>query len=195
MECISYRWAPGIGDPTIFGWLTVLLYVVAAVLSFLKAREGFSNSHSGIVDQRFFWLGLSILLSLLAVNKQLDLQSLLTAAGRCLAHAQGWYEGRGAVQRGFILMLAVSALLGGSAVLWLMRGQINALRLPLLGTFLLVLFVLMRASSFHHMDVFINTQLLGLRLNWVVEIGALVLIILGARGRTPYQDKRANQSR
>jgi len=42
----------------------------------------------------------------LAVNKQLDLQSFLTALGRCDARLQGWYETRRPA--GYVLVRAVS---------------------------------------------------------------------------------------
>jgi hypothetical protein len=57
---------------------------------------------------RGLWLTLVPLLGFLAINKQLDLQTALTATGRCMAQAEGWYDNRALVQIGFIagLMLA-----------------------------------------------------------------------------------------
>ena len=185
VECVAYRWSPGIGDPSVFGWATVLLYVVAAALSFMRARDGFAGIDPAASAVRWFWLGTALLLGFLAVNKQLDLQSLFTAAGRCLAVEQGWYGQRRGLQQGFILGLIALAVLGGAAALWMLRGALMRLWLVLTGLALLVFFVLMRASSFHHMDIFINTRLLGLKMNWIVEMGALALIIIGALRRRP----------
>lgn len=76
--CVAERWSPVIGDPQITGWVTVAAYVVAALMSAavwlrLKGRRG-----------RVFWAMVALLLAALAVNKQLDLQSALTAAGVAL---------------------------------------------------------------------------------------------------------------
>jgi hypothetical protein len=38
----------------------------------------------------------------------------------------------------------------------------------------------MRAASFHHMDVFINHHWLGVRFNVLLEIGAIIVVIVGA---------------
>lgn len=104
--CVAERWSPAIGDPQITGWVTVAAYVVAALMSAavwlrLKGRRG-----------RVFWAMVALLLAALAVNKQLDLQSALTAAGRCLARAQGWYGERRLVQLGFIAVLGTVMLAG-----------------------------------------------------------------------------------
>ncbi len=183
VECISYRWSPGLGDPTIFGWLTVLAYLVAAVFSFQRARDEFAAIPPETGDLRFFWIAIAGLLFLLAINKQMDFQSLLTAAGRCQAQAQGWYGARRGVQAGFIfgLMIAGAGVFG--LALWALRRHIRQQRLVLAGLFILMVFVLMRASSFHHMDRFINTRIVGVRMNWLFELGALGMIIAGARKR------------
>ncbi len=55
------------------------------------------------------------------MNKQLDLQSMLTAAGRCLSQLQGWYDERRVFQRDFIIGLLITAGLFLALVLWLMR--------------------------------------------------------------------------
>ncbi|NNL87961.1 MAG: isopropylmalate isomerase [Marinicaulis sp.] len=180
IECITYRWSPAIGDPTIFGWLTVALYLAAAGLCFLRAKDGFSSEVAALGPQRFFWISLSLLLSLLAINKQFDVQSLFTTIGRCAAQAGGWYETRSDVQRTFVGIVALAALAVGTTALWLMRGFIREIPFAAAGFFILIIFVVLRAASFHHIDNFINTGLMGLRLNWLVEMGALGLIIYGA---------------
>lgn len=180
VECITYRWSPAIGDPTISGWMTVGLYLVAAGLCFLRAKDGFSGEVAALAPQRFFWILLSFFLFGLAINKQFDFQSLFTTVGRCAAQADGWYDNRGDVQRAFIGIVALAALLAGAAAFWMMRGFIREIPVAAAGFFILIIFVVLRAASFHHIDNFINTSLMGLRLNWVVEMSALGLIIYGA---------------
>lgn len=188
-DCIAYRWTPGIGDPSVIGWTAAGFYVAAAAMCFLRARDGFSGLYPQTTDIRIFWLGLFFVLAALAVNKQLDFHSLVTIAGRCHAFEQGWYGERQAVQRGFILGLLVAAGLAGGAVLWLMRHALRRVWLALAGFGLLVVFILISASSFHNIDVFIASELMGVGMNRVVEIFALTLIIVGARRKA--SDKAA----
>jgi hypothetical protein len=43
-----------------------------------------------------------------------------------------------------------------------------------------VTFVLVRASSFHRMDELISWRILGLRMNWLLELGGIALIAANA---------------
>lgn len=180
-DCITYGWSPGIGDPTIFGWATVALYIAASAMCLLRARDGFSGLYPNIAPLRRFWASLFILLALMAINKQLDAQSLLTVIGRCAANEQGWYEDRNTAQYIFVIGLAVVLSIGAAAVIWKMRHALQRIWLVLAGLVMLIFFVLYSATSFHHLDIFINRELLGLKMIWVVEMGALALIIIGAR--------------
>ena len=71
-KLIYFNWKPGIGDPTIGGWITVVLYLLAMISCWMTAR-------SGIKEQRI-WTAISILFLGLGINKQLDLQSALTVS-------------------------------------------------------------------------------------------------------------------
>lgn len=183
IDCIAYRWSPGIGDPSLIGWTAAAMFVVAAVMCLMRARDGFSGLYPQTTQVRLFWLGLFFVLAALAVNKQLDLHSLITIGGRCVAVEQGWYGERQSVQRGFILGLVLAAGLAGGGVLWLMRHALRRIWLALAGFGLLVVFILISASSFHSIDVFIGLELMGVGMNRVVEITALTMIIIGARRR------------
>ena len=181
VECISYRWSPGLGDPTIFGWLTVIAYLVAAAFSFQRARDAFAAIPAETGTLKFFWLAAALLLFALAINKQMDFQSLLTAGGRCVAQAQGWYGARRGVQASFVIGLVIFSAGIFGLVLWALRRHIRRQWLVLTGFLILIVFVLLRASSFHHMDQFINTRILAVKMNWLFELGALGMIIAGAR--------------
>jgi len=85
-----FNWSPGIGDPTVAGWLTVILYLVTSVGCWILARE------LGSADiERRTWR---------------YLQTALTEAGRYLAYYQRWYEQRQLVQLAFIALIAVICL-------------------------------------------------------------------------------------
>jgi hypothetical protein len=40
-----------------------------------------------------------------------------------------------------------------------------------------------RASSFHHFDLLIRSSWFGVRANWAIEMGSLLLVISGAAWR------------
>lgn len=172
-QCIFANWSPILGDPTVMGWITVVFYVASAVLAVLVFGR-----RSG--RPRMFWLALSVLLSFLAINKQLDLQSALTAAGRCLAQAQGWYENRQTVQVAFILVIIVLCLGITVAAAWFLRKDVANIWLALLGLGFLLAFVAVRAAGIHNFDRFIGLSFGSIKMNWILEIGGISAIIINA---------------
>jgi hypothetical protein len=174
-SCALTRWSPGIGDPTAMGWVTVTVYLAAAAVAFVVAmRAPFPAASRG--RERLFWALLAAVLVALAVNKQLDLQSYLTALGRCADQHQGWYDRRRFVQESVILgLLLVMALL--AVGLWrLMRGTLARNGAALAGLVLVLGFVAIRAVGFHHVDTLIKLDVMHLRLNWLLELTGPVLI-------------------
>lgn len=173
-------WRPGIGDPTVMGWLTVLVYFVTAYLCF-RCFDGLTRRQPpGPKPVRLWWLGLAIALVALGVNKQLDLQSLVTTVGRSMARSQGWYESRRTAQFMFIAGIGVAGVAATVGVLFALRRWLRQLRYGIIGFGLLSAFVVIRAASFHHVDELLGAELFGLRFNWLMELGALVLIARGA---------------
>ena len=126
---------------------------------------------------------LTLVLVVLGVNKQLDLQTALTEFGRMLAREGGWYSERQLVQRTFIFSVGLAALTIGAAAALLLRRAPTATHVTLLGGLGLVAFVVVRASSFHHVDLLIRSSWFGVRANWAIEIGSLLLVITGAAWR------------
>jgi hypothetical protein len=184
-ETIEGRWRPGIGDPSLAGWMTVLAYFAASGWCFVVARREprqVDPSRSSELMRGWgspFWCALGILLVFLGLNKQLDLQSLFTQIARDLARAQGWYGDRHVFQKVFVwsilsLGAVVIAILG-----WLFRRQLRRRWLVLIGLCLLLVFIFVRASSFHHVDVLLGSRLGGIKWNWILELGAIGLIMLG----------------
>lgn len=168
-DCIAQQWSPTIGDPTVMGWITVAAYAVTGWFCLCAARAGPQDAR--------FWVLLSLALFGLALNKQLDLQSALTAAGRCMARMQGWYEYRHAVQLAFILGLLASSLTVMLVIFISLRQALGRIGLALLGTGLLVTFIAVRAAGFHHIDRLIGVTVAGARVNWILELSGLALIL------------------
>lgn len=186
VTCISGNWSPTIGDPSIMGWVTVAAYLVATLLT---ARVCMNATGK----RRMFWLAVSIVLLALAINKQLDLQTAFTEAGRCLARAQGWYNDRRSVQVKFILFVLAASALAAMMLFWSMRRMIGETWLALAGLTFLLAFIAVRAAGFHHFDSFIGHQIGSVRMNWIMELGGIAMIgtnalfLLLRRSRHPQQ--------
>lgn len=168
------RWHPGIGDPTWTGWLTVLMYCAAAVCAVRQYRK-----HRKLGIDAKFWLLLIVLLVFLGINKQLDLQSWFTEVMKQNAMAHGWYSHRHTYQYIFVVVVGFAMLL----LLLLLRLRLAAswrrFRLTWLGLVLLGGFIIVRMASFHHVDILINQHVLGIKLNALLELSALLLVIIG----------------
>ena len=150
--CVSDRWQLAIGDPNVAGWAVFATYALAAGVAVAVLRRApFDPAHHR--QSQALWGMIALLMTALALNKQLDLQSLMTALGRCLAQEQGWYENRRVVQRDFIFGLIAVAALTGSAMFWMLRGMIRQNLLPLLGLAALAGFVVIRAGHLLHLFV------------------------------------------
>ena len=174
-------WSPGIGDPTFGGWLTVLVYFVTAWRCSQAARR-ISGRMAALSDarrERLFWKILSVLFLLLGINKQLDLQSLVTELGRLMARDEGWYESRRTVQFAFILAVGALGVAAAVAGIYLVRKGTRGAWIAALGAALVTAFVIIRAASFHHFDRFIGSRWLGLKANWLLELGGLAIVIGG----------------
>ena len=182
LTCAHDAWSPGIGDPHIMGWITVVVYAACALAALqLSIRNPFHGP--GAWRERVFWAGVCALMLCLAVNKQLDLQSLMTAIGRCHAKLNGWYNERQAMQRGFIRALALGALLLALGTAWFLRASLRRNILAVLGLALVLGFVVIRAVGFHDVDHLISTEVMSIRVNWILELSGLVLILLSALPR------------
>jgi drug/metabolite transporter (DMT)-like permease len=168
-----FGWEPGIGDPTLYGWVTVAAYAFAALCCWRASRRG-------PMRERRFWLLLSGIMGFLCLNKQLDLQTLFTDIGRFEAKAHGWYAQRHEYQVGFILAVAGVSFI---VILTMLRRAARAsgpVRGAAAGLGLLLLFVLIRASSFHKVDWLINQRLGDLRANHLLELGGIAIVTVFA---------------
>ncbi|MEQ9667510.1 hypothetical protein [Coleofasciculus sp. G2-EDA-02] len=177
---INGHWQPGIGDPTFIGWFTVVVYFITALLCLICALP-----HRLVFLQRvnrnlWLWGFFALILVLLGINKQLDLQSWLTTVGKELAISQGWYQQRRMVQVQFIGGIVIAALILLSVIGRAVYAERRTYRLAFLGLMFLSCFIVIRASSFHHIDTLLGWQLVGLRMNWILEVGGIACIAIAA---------------
>jgi hypothetical protein len=177
------NWKPGIGDPSLIGWLAVLGYFITAGLcAWVAGRLGRSGLGRGGPQQKA-WVILALVLVVLGINKQLDLQGLLMEWGRAFAYQQGIYEKRGALQMVFLAFLAIVSLTTLFLWYWMNRRHWREQGWMLVGSVFLVSFVLVRAASFHHFQDFLAFPLGGVRLHRVIELLAIVWLAVSALKR------------
>ena len=117
---------------------------------------------------------------MLGINKQLDLQTLLNDVARRVAKFEGWYDQRRVYQIAFMAAVAAAGMLVLGVFSWLARKRWKRNFVALLGTVFLYVFVLIRASSFHHVDVVLRMRFEGWSWNWILELGGIIVVGLGA---------------
>jgi hypothetical protein len=190
----SFNWIQSIRDPTLAGWLTAVLYLVCSLSCWKSGREAEVGDGRGS-NEHFAWRSISILFLALGINKQLNLLTALTTFGRAVAHLQGWYERRQPLQIVVIGVLAVSCMLVVVVLLiWMRRAPIPTW-LALIGTMLIVTFVLIRAVSYHGVDRFLFERIMSLRWNSVIEIGGIGLVLVASQWRQVSRLKSASPPR
>jgi len=178
----DFNWAPGIGDPTIGGWITVILYLLAFVSCWKTAGVILRRDWNAKSDS-YVWRAISIAFFFLSINKQLDLQSAMSELGRVVAFAGGWYEQRQTVQVYFIIGVAAVCVAGTLILLFWTRKSPIQTWVALVGSTFVLGYVLIRAASFHHIDRFIGGRVLGFKWNWILEMTGIAIVLLASEWR------------
>ena len=148
------QWRPGIGDPTVIGWIITIAYFFAFILCLWAGISAKNNEKpKGVHENGGLLIGVAVLLLLFGINKQLDLQTLLTIMGRQLAKAQGWYIIRRSIQLIFVVLFTLVVLL--SLAIWArwMKRRWRQYGLHFAGTVIILLFVMIRAASVEHVSL------------------------------------------
>lgn len=187
--CVSGKWAAKVGDPSIGGWSVAFAYGIASALACfvaLRGREG---------QDRIFWGVVGIALAFLAFNKQLDLQSAFTQVGRCVAQIEGWYEARRGFQRRFIYGLGALGLLAALFLAWRLRRNLDFNWLALAGFYLIMVYVVVRAVSMHHMDALIGEGFGDVAASIWVELAGAVMIAINAGWLLARRRRRVRRDR
>ncbi len=194
------RWRPGIGDPTPIGWITVVAYFATCYL----CLEAFSREKKGPrrplrktipavirvltkhkdnpplpAKRAGMWLLLAAMMGALGVNKQLDLQSLVTDLGRVVSYLGGFYDDRRPLQVLFILGIGVACVVFALKLWRATQGPLSDFRMSLVGLCVLLAFIFIRASSFHGMDAFLRISWIGVRMNAFLELSGISIVALG----------------
>jgi len=163
------------GDPTPLGWTITIAYGATAWCCWRAARRG---SHAGGRAARpaiaRLWTALAAVLVLLGLNKQLDLQTMLTAVVRDAAKQQGWYADRRPVQIAAVVGALVLVVMAGALVGRAVRGELRRLWPAVAGVAVLGAYAAMRTTSLHEIDAFMARGPLPMK--WWGELLGLALI-------------------
>jgi uncharacterized membrane protein YhaH (DUF805 family) len=180
--CITEAWAPGFGDRDLYGYVMTVVHLVAAALAVTVAIRGPFLSRARRSERWLWAIGATVLVAL-AINKQLDLQSMAVNAARCVARAQGWYDTRRMFQEEVIFGLVIAAGILVPALLFALRRAIAGNLAFVVSLSALVVFVLLRAISFHHLDILFGRELLSFRLHRLIEMASLGAVIVTTAAR------------
>ena len=180
--CIDGRWSPVAHDAHLLGWSVTAAYGAAALAAAWRVGAG-SRAGGG---SRAVWIGVALLMVVLAFNKQLDLHVLMTVAGRCLAQEQGWMAQRRAVQAALVVAAALGALAAGWGVLRALRGRWRAHAGLLAGLGLVAAFMLLRAAELNHLAASLGTDAIaGPALRGLELAGPCVILVAALRRPAP----------
>jgi hypothetical protein len=143
------EWLSRSGDTTFWSWVITILYAItiAFAVYYTVKIKGKENR-----DRRFLWVCISVFLLGMGINKQLDLQILLTMAGGFIAEHLGWYEYRRVVQKIFSIVILVCVAGAGGLILFRIRRIIRQSIVELSGVAILASFALIRVGSINHLN-------------------------------------------
>lgn len=176
IDCMFQSWTLGIGDPTAIGWVTTIAFIVAGTfcLGAAPLRRG------PRYRQFWFWFGLALFLFFLGANKQLDLQSGMIELGRCVAESNNWYENRRDVQFALVAGIAIVLVFLSARMLVksILSGASNLL--AVIGFIAIMVFFLVRAAAFSHVDIALSADIFGVAVIDILELVGAGMIFVNA---------------
>jgi hypothetical protein len=175
-----------IGDSSLNGWATFIVYLATAWLCFRNSRGsvavlGAVAGRAALArSRRRFWMVLAALVFLLGLTRQLDIQALLSELARKLLSLEGQYDTRAGLQLALVIAIGIFGMIGlGSALITFRRAEATVLTATAAAAILLVL-TLIRLISLHDVDRFLGQGVPHARINNVIEIGALIVIAVAS---------------
>lgn len=185
----SGHWTPGLGDPSRLGVATVAGYLLTSGLCFwAAARSARAHSRNRIDKPQVFWGCLGLVMLLLAVNKQLDLQMWFWQTGKTFAKTHDLYTYRRAIQWASFGGITAFAVVLFVYLIGMRKQRDWVQALALLGLLYTLCFVLLRASSLHHIDLLLTQTIVGIKINVILELTGITLVAIAgllALHRTP----------
>jgi hypothetical protein len=171
-------WRPTVGDPDPLSWCITGAYLLASGFCIKAARHAHAK-RDGTPSLAWYWWGVALFLLFLGLNKQLDLQTLLTQFGRAISKTQGWFSQRKQIQRTFVVLCAGIGLTCLAAIGYLIRRNWRDCGVAFFGVVLLAAFIVIRAASMNHVKLHRINGVMGW-LSVAMEVGGSVLVMTGA---------------
>lgn len=181
----------GSGSPGVtprVGLVAVPFYVLAA---WRCARLARGKGIDPVRGEAICWWTLSAILLALGIYKLLNLQTAFAEMGRTFASAHGWYAGRRPVQQALVFGLGLGSAAAIALAVWLARKAPAPTRLASVGGVALVGFVAIRTVSLHAIDLLLDFRLAGLKANWLIELGGIVVILSLIRWRVATRSSKS----
>ena len=157
-------------------FVAAVIYLLAAGLSLLVYRNSQIIFDGSITKQKRLWLGISVVLFLLCLDKQFNLQTLFTAALRDGFREIGLYEQRRIFQRVFIAVIVLFSFTGIYVLTKAFSHVLGKHFAAISGLVLLLSIIMVRATSYHDVDTLEQMRVLGLEVSWIAEMIGLSLI-------------------
>jgi hypothetical protein len=166
-------WIEIMGDPLLSGTILMLSYGVTGLLILRAAPEGETR-------ERWYWRACGFLFMFQMLNTHLDLHALIWTSGRCLAHAQGWYESRGEVQLYFLIAVAVLGVLVLCIIMIYFLRNIAGNMLLTLGVGIALGFSIVKGINYHALDQLRNARVGLFYVADSIEFSGIVLAFTAA---------------
>ena len=171
--CGVESWMDIWGDPLLSGTIFMISYGVTALLIFRVSSGAESR-------ENWYWKICGSLFLFQMLNTNLDLHALIFTSGRCLAHAQGWYENRREFQ--FILLLGLAfiiSLILLVALFVFFRNIIENILLTL-GLLIALGFTIIKGINYHDIEPYYSQQIGPFRVADFIEFSGVVLANIAA---------------
>ena len=167
-------------DPTVWGWLIVGVYLLAAAFSLIAGRA-LRRGPPGPLRIEWFWYASALVLLALAINKQLDLQTGFNRLGTRAVADLGWYGQRQVLQTWATRGVVVGGLFVVAALAVAYRRASIQHWLAIAGLAGLLGFIAIRAISLHDVDLFLFDRLgADLTASRALELGGALVIAAAA---------------
>ena len=194
-----------------FRWIPASMYLFSALLCLLaglavrNVRNRRASSSLVLAEIRTaespvargpgprFWWFMAAFLILFGIEREFDLLSMLTDYGRGTAKVQAWYGSRRTYQGAFILVIALLGSVVCAGLIWMFRRAGIHHHLAIGAFFSLSVFIAIRATSLHQVDSILGKQMIGLKLNWILELSGIIALAIAAvasirvAGRTSFE--------
>ncbi len=171
LVCGAQDWSEIWGDPLITGSVAMISYLVTGLLVFWTAKQLLGR-------ERILWMICAGLLIFQVMNTPLDLHAFVWTTGRCLAHIQGWYNERRAIQ---IILAAGVLIVAGLlflAGLIFFRKSLKSSFVLLTGVGLALGLTVIKGISFHDFARTLNIAVGPFRIADLIELLGVAIAAL-----------------